>query len=207
MASGALSAKSAFDLRLRLLETLVCGKSPAGASSTSKPSVARRANDVVKRLEEALEGSGGDAVRRFVEGYDLNRPLLYPPTPAEAADFTSELTPQVKATLILEAEGDIRSTERDLRELDALEKRGVAGAGTLSSYEELRPNLVALQAELPGLTHSFADLEVAVSDLLGRYNAHVSLLSEIFIAWNSIICTAEEAATRWERARLDDSCP
>lgn len=42
------------------------------------------------------------------------------------------MTPQAKVVLILESEGEIRQIERELREVDTLEQRGVVGAGTLA---------------------------------------------------------------------------
>lgn len=69
---------------------------------------------------------------------DANRPLLVPQmTPAmQAAAVSSiaghDMTPHAKAALILDAEHDIRTLERELREIESLEKRGAAGSGRLA---------------------------------------------------------------------------
>ena len=58
-------------------------------------------------------------------------------TPAMQAAAASsiaghDMTPHAKAALILDAEQDIRTLERELREIELLEKRGAAGAGRLA---------------------------------------------------------------------------
>lgn len=45
----------------------------------------------------------------------------------------SELTPLAKIALILECENEIKTLERELREVEVLEQRGVVGAGDLQS--------------------------------------------------------------------------
>lgn len=42
-----------------------------------------------------------------------------------------DLTPSAKAALILDMEGDFRNLDRELREIEILEKRGAVGAGKL----------------------------------------------------------------------------
>lgn len=70
----------------------------------------------------------------------MNAPLLIPQLPAKAQAALaggSDLTPQGKALLILEAEQEIYTCDRELREIDTLEERGVAGAGRLSGEQSL----------------------------------------------------------------------
>lgn len=61
---------------------------------------------------------------------DLNKALLVPhlPTSSQAG---SDLTPSAKAALILDSESDLRNLDRELREIETLDKRGTAGAGKL----------------------------------------------------------------------------
>jgi hypothetical protein len=56
-------------LRIHLLETLLAGSSAPGTALArpSNSSLARRANQVVKRLHDAVEASGSDAVKRFLD--------------------------------------------------------------------------------------------------------------------------------------------
>lgn len=61
---------------------------------------------------------------------ELNKALLVPQLPS-GAQSGNDLTPSAKAALILDAEHDIRNLDRELREIDTLEKRGIAGAGKL----------------------------------------------------------------------------
>lgn len=41
------------------------------------------------------------------------------------------MTPQAKVALVLESEHEIRQLERELREVETLDARGVVGAGNL----------------------------------------------------------------------------
>lgn len=65
---------------------------------------------------------------------DLHAPLLVPQLPLPPPNG-SELTPRARAVLVLEAEQDIRTLERQLREIDVLEKRGAASAGNLEGKD------------------------------------------------------------------------
>ncbi|KAI5480796.1 hypothetical protein MNV49_007206 [Pseudohyphozyma bogoriensis] len=201
-----ISPELALDLRLRFLETLIAGKpaalsSPASSSSApSQPSLTRRADLVQAQLKQTLEtGGGGEAVRRFVQGYDLNEPLLrLPPVSGQEGDA---LTPQAKVALILESENEIRQLERELREVDTLDQRGVVGAGKLADHEPLKRELEALQTTAAPLASSYASLEARTNKLLAEYNDYISTLSEIFISWNDIVSSAEEEVRKLERER------
>lgn len=66
---------------------------------------------------------------------EVNAPLLVPQLPTAAlyaSTAGSDLSIHAKASLVLEAEQEIRTIERELREIETLEKRGVAGAGRLA---------------------------------------------------------------------------
>lgn len=61
---------------------------------------------------------------------DLNKALLVPQLPT-SSQAGSDQTPSVKAALILDSESDLRDLDRQLREIETLDKRGTAGAGKL----------------------------------------------------------------------------
>ena len=75
---------------------------------------------------------------------DVNAPLLAPQLPllqpAQIQELAqqegSRLSGQAKAILVLEAEDDLKTLERELREIDILNKRGLAGAGKLAGEFE-----------------------------------------------------------------------
>ena len=168
-----MTPNDSLELRLRSLETLASGAAPLRAPNDAR-SIARRADDATSAFRAAV--TAHDPLRRFVDGFDLNAPLLRPPLPTDglhAAGDEPAPTAEVKAALVLEAEADIRATERDLRELEALDKRGLAAAGSLAGYEALRPRLAELSGELPSVVRSYAALEDRVTSLLQRYGDHV----------------------------------
>jgi hypothetical protein len=111
---------------------------------------------------------------------------------AEQAQTTeSDLLPdQVKLAMVLEAAGDVRSAERDLREIELLHARGVEGAGTLEGMPRCLANLVVMANVDPALLLFKGDLAQGmrraetrgkgldgarkeVGELLLRYNAFV----------------------------------
>uniref|UniRef100_A0A0K3CGQ0 Dynactin subunit 3 n=1 Tax=Rhodotorula toruloides TaxID=5286 RepID=A0A0K3CGQ0_RHOTO len=193
----------ALDLRLRFLESLV---SPSSSSSPrpapSTVPLARRVSQVEAQLKQALEQSGGgtEALKRFVQNYDANSPLLTIAPVPTALDST-EVLPQAKIALILEAEQEIRTLERELREIGVLDERGVVEAGKLGEHEKLKPLLAeTLKAAAP-VSASYASLELRTTGLLQRYNDYISTLSELFVSWNDIMSAMEDTVTKLEKEK------
>lgn len=62
-----------------------------------------------------------------------------PSNTEEQVTHADVLPPQAKAAMVLEARGDLLDAERGLREIEVLEKRGVAGAETLEGESLLPP--------------------------------------------------------------------
>lgn len=115
---------------------------------------------------------------------------------ADAVQPADVLPPQAKAAMVLEARGDLLDAERGLREIEMLEKRGVAGAGTLEgvscfstdnpcslflpSSHRLTAELVALgpaldpgRAQLQARRHALASTRRDVAALVERYTEFV----------------------------------
>ncbi|KAM0753927.1 hypothetical protein T439DRAFT_353679 [Meredithblackwellia eburnea MCA 4105] len=204
-----ISPELQLELRLRFLETLlspsVASRSALQPAAAVPASITRRADQLQAQLKQAIEsGGGGEVVRRFVQGYDLNEPLLRPPDATTSA--LDQLTPQAKVALILESEAEIRQLERELREVDTIDQRGVVGAGDLAKHEELKPSLKDLAGNVAPISERYSALELKTTTLLSRYNDYISTLSEIFVSWNDIISSAEEEVARIEseRAKGDD---
>lgn len=155
-----ITPQLALDLRLRFLESLVAPSS----SSSPRPApsaipLARRVSQVHAQLREALEQSGGgtEALKRFVQNCasvsisclpagtltlaerladDANSPLLTI-APVPTTPDSAEVLPQAKVALILEAEQEIRTLERELREIGLLDERGIVEAGKLGGASTL----------------------------------------------------------------------
>ena len=76
---------------------------------------------------------------------------------------------------LTEMEPDIRSAERDLREIHALEGKGVTGAGKLGDYEALQPRLEALLKAHDEDLRMTADIERRIALLMDHYATNVSV--------------------------------
>lgn len=80
---------------------------------------------------------------------------------------------------LTEMEQDIKAADRDLREIEMLEKKNVTAAGKLTDYEALKPRLEKLiQAHAEDLQLA-ASLEKRVAELMHHYATHVSRLSRV----------------------------
>ena len=84
------------------------------------------------------------------------------------------MSPSELDAFLTEMEPDIRAAERDLREMNALEGKGVTGAGQLGDYEALQPRLEALLKAHDEDLHMAANLEKRIALLMDRYATNVS---------------------------------
>jgi len=98
---------------------------------------------------------------------------------------------------------DIRSAERDLRDIDTLEKKGVTGAGKLEDYEALQPRLDKVIKRHNEDTAKFAALEQRVTTLLEQYATQVDTFSELFVEWSETLAEIEERVSKLEKERTD----
>ena len=102
------------------------------------------------------------------------------------------MTPEELDAFLSEMEPDIKAADRDVREIDVLEKRGVLGAGKLSGafqtsrfrmlmhdtprsteFEEIKPKLDALSKAHEEDLARAADLERRIASVLRQYATRV----------------------------------
>ncbi|KAI0741374.1 hypothetical protein C8Q80DRAFT_132354 [Daedaleopsis nitida] len=208
-----ISPMLSLELRLRWLETLLLGAKHDELASKPGAKVdklkdgetlARRAEDLQRRLDGIAQSN--DALKRFMDRYEQYAHML---TPAFALSGSlpvnpptyEHMTPSELDAFLAEMEPDIRSAERDLREISALESKGVTGAGKLGDYEALQPRLEALLKAHDEDLHAAADLERRIALLMDRYATNVDTLSELFVSWDETIRDAEEEVDRLEKDR------
>ncbi|BGO89368.1 hypothetical protein NBRC10512_006282 [Rhodotorula toruloides] len=198
-----ITPQLALELRLRFLESLFSpssSSSPRPAASTVP--LARRVSQVEAQLRQALEqsGRGTEALKRFVQNYDANSPLLTI-APVSTAPDSTEVLPQAKVALILEAEQEIRTLERELREIGVLDERGVVETGKLGEHEKLKPLLAETRKAATPVSASYSSFDQRTTTLLQRYNNYISTLSELFVSWNDIMSEMEDTVTKLEKEK------
>ncbi|GAA5978569.1 hypothetical protein JCM10908_004408 [Rhodotorula pacifica] len=200
--SEALSPAVALELRLRFLESLLAPPPTASAAASRRVPITRHVAALQEQLRSSIEkqGNGSDAINSFVANYDANAPLLSVGSLPNEAD-SEGLTAEAKATLILEAEHEIRTLEKDLRELQVLNEQNVVDAGRLPDHEQLKESLAQTRTAAVPLSHKYSDLEARTTVLLQRYNHYISTMSELFVSWDDLLTEAETALTRMEKAR------
>ncbi|KAH9893306.1 hypothetical protein C8Q73DRAFT_696418 [Cubamyces lactineus] len=212
-----ISPMLSLELRLRWLETLLLGAKHDAHEQAVKTStrteklkegetLVRRAEELQRKLDSVVQSS--DGLKRFMDRYEQYSHLL---TPQFALSGTLPVNPPTYENMsaseleafLTEMESDIRAAERDLREISALESKGVTGAGKLADYEALQPRLEALLKAHDEDLHMAAELEKRIALLMDRYATNVDTLSELFISWDETIRDAEEEVQRMERDRAE----
>ncbi|KAJ7155353.1 hypothetical protein C8R43DRAFT_999462 [Mycena crocata] len=197
------------ELRLRWLEAILLGvrqdardrKGKERESLSHGETLIRAAQDLQKRLNVIV--SGNDGLKRFMDHYDQHAHLLTPSFAlSEAPTYETMSASEVEAFLV-EMEPDIRAAERDMQEIEALEKKGVTGAGKLGDYEALQPRLDALLKGHQEDLELAASLEKRVARLMESHATQVDALSELFVAWDDTVMDAEDKILRLERDRLE----
>ncbi|EGG02337.1 uncharacterized protein MELLADRAFT_66392 [Melampsora larici-populina 98AG31] len=159
MEAPEVDALLAIDLRIRLLETIIAGSVSssdafqARVGGSDRQKFGTRAETVVKKLNDVLHAKHNDVVRRFVESYDLNEPLLHIPNPIyqqaqSILEKDQRLTANEKLSLVFESETELTTLEKDLREIDMLNSRGFLDSGKLTDGGPMKDDLKRLTEEV-----------------------------------------------------------
>lgn len=83
------------------------------------------------------------------------------------------MTPSEVEAFLAEMEQDIRAADRDLREIEMLEKKNVTAAGKLPDYEALKPRLERLLEAQEEDLKLAGDLERRIAALMDQYATNV----------------------------------
>ncbi|KAF8159434.1 hypothetical protein B0H34DRAFT_796679 [Crassisporium funariophilum] len=220
-APGKIDPLIALELRLRWLEALILGvkqdlgkdkkgkakedySSAAAAAANLKhgQTLTRLTETVQQKLNKAVEGN--DGLKRFMDSYDQHAHLLVPSsgTTPDAPTYDN-MSPEEIDAFLVEMEPDIRAADRDMREIEALENKGVTGAGKLLDHEKLQPRLAALLEAYNEDAKLAASLEERIASLVDRHATYVDALSELFVAWDDTITEAEDKLAIMERERTE----
>ncbi|KAF9530392.1 hypothetical protein CPB83DRAFT_875102 [Crepidotus variabilis] len=229
---GKVDPVLALELRLRWLEALILGvkqdlgkdrivfkgkgreadyaavnATQAIAAANLKPgdTLVRLAQTVQVKLDKALDGNEG--LKRFMDSYDQHAHLLTPSFALsgilpDAPAYDKMSLEEINAFLA-EMEPDIRAADRDMLEVDALEKKGVLGAGKLPDHQNLDTRLRLLTKSYEEDAALASSLEARISSLVQRHATYVDTLSELFVAWDDTLTDAEEKLSRMERNRAE----
>ncbi|KAJ7577051.1 hypothetical protein C8J56DRAFT_972205 [Mycena floridula] len=196
------------ELRLRWLEAIVYGlkqdkKGKERADLKPGDTMSRAAKSLQQQLDSIVDAN--DGLKRFMSQYDQHAHLLTPsfalsgilPDPPTYQNMSAN---ELEAFLA-EMESDIRAADRDMVEIEALDKKGITGAGKLADYEMLEPRMHALATAHHDNLKLAADLESRITGLVERHATHIDTLSELFVAWDEAIMEAETKLSRLERDR------
>lgn len=207
-----LDALLAIDLRIRLLETIIAGSVSssdafqARIGGPDRQKFGTRAETVVKKLNDVLHAKHNDVVRRFVQSYDLNEPLLHIPNPIHQQaqsilEKDQQLTANQKLSLVFESEMELTTLEKDLREIDLLNSRGFLDSGKLTDGAPMKDDLKRLTGEVKLQIERITSMESRVTSIMSHYDSYVNTLSELFISWDGILTTVEDEIIQLERSK------
>ncbi|KAJ8095315.1 hypothetical protein PM082_010538 [Marasmius tenuissimus] len=202
-----LEPELALELRVRWLEALVFGvNAKKGAADVKQSdSLIKSAQDLQRRLDTIVEGN--DGLKRFISHYDQHAQYLTPSFAlsglAPGASAYDNMSQADLETYLKEMESDIRSADRDMREIEALEAKGVTGAGKLADYVPLLPRVEALLQAYAEDAKRVDDLEKRIAGIVESHAVYIDALSELFVAWDDAITDAENEYSRSERERQE----
>jgi len=172
--------------------------------------IARKLEEIQTRLGSIVEQN--ETMKLFLKHYDSsNARYLTPsfalndpdqPNPAEPPTIAM-MSPSEFEVYLKDMEPEIRQAERDLREIDALEKRGVSAAGNLGAHEDLQPCLEALLASHLQNARKAADLETRIISVMDKYTYKTDALSELFVEWHSVLLGVEEKVRSLEKEKAE----
>ncbi|EJD06206.1 uncharacterized protein FOMMEDRAFT_145459 [Fomitiporia mediterranea MF3/22] len=216
------------ELRIRWLEVLLLGvkqdsvdhsrdgredakaKDKEGETKRENDALALKAEQLQKKFDSTVESN--DGLRKFMDRYDQHAQILTPSfalsgafasTSGPSSPGYGSMSSEELDALLTEMEPEIRAAERDLREIDVLEKRGVLGAGKLADYESSTPRVDALRKAHEEDLATVANIERRIANVLREYTTRIDALSELFVEWNDVLLAAEEKITRLEREKTE----
>ncbi|KAI9450114.1 hypothetical protein BJY52DRAFT_1126172 [Lactarius psammicola] len=213
-----LGSTQSLQLRVRWLEALIYGakhdESLAGLHER-KPEL-KRGETLLRAAEHAQRrmndvASTHDALRKFLSQYEQHAQYLTPAfalsgtLPTTAPPEYADMSPAELAAVAAELEPDIRAADNDMREIAALQQRGVTGAGSLPDNEALRPRLEVLLSRHAEDLERAAALEKRVAKIVRQYALQVDGLSELFVMWDETLRRTEDRVTRLEKERDERS--
>ncbi|PWN41432.1 hypothetical protein IE81DRAFT_348368 [Ceraceosorus guamensis] len=104
-----------------------------------------------------------------------------------------------RATIVIEAERDIKQLGRDMNAIKELQR--FAEGGRLGELQDLRPMLDQLIARLSDASESRSELDSQVLSLVDQYGEWVRMLSSLFVSWDEGLSELERRVTQLERLR------
>ena len=207
----AITPELSLELRLRWLETLLYGVKQKDKPLAKGETLLRNAQQIQKRLDDIVQNN--DSLRKFMDQC-TRRPSAHPSAMhltvsirvddqyahlltlsgiiPNALPSYENMTPSEFETFLQEMEPDIRAADRDMREIEALDQKGVAAVGKLTSacpalrlflthsndqptdYQTLRPRIKALLEAHKQDVELAASLEKRTAALINQNGAHVS---------------------------------
>jgi len=167
----------ALELRTKLLETMVVGSQtvtrherPGGKGIP----LIRDIEEIQRKLDAAVQGSGSDSLRWFVDNYDQYKQYLTPAFALSGIIPTStplydNMSPSELEAFLAEMDPDIRAADRDLREIEMLEKKGVTAANKLPEYQRLQPRLNSILQASAENRRKHVELEKRIAKVMNQY--------------------------------------
>ncbi|KAI9437945.1 hypothetical protein H4582DRAFT_2111564 [Lactarius indigo] len=222
-----LGPTQSLELRVRWLEALIYGAKhdESLASLQERKPELKRGETLLRAAEHAHRrmndvASTHDALRKFLSQYEQHAQYLTPTfalsgtLPTTAPPEYADMSPAELAAVAAELEPDIRAADNDMREIEALQKRGVTGAGSLSGAYIIPPHLQrsvaaptrdASVATLQRTSSAPPSLEKRVAKIVREYALQVDGLSELFVMWDETLRRAEDRVTKLEKEQGERS--
>ena len=156
----AITPELSLELRLRWLEALLYGVKQKDKPLAKGETLLRNARQIQKRLDDIVQNN--DSLRKFMDqctrrsSASLSTTHLTVSTRIDdqyahlltlsgiipnALPSYENMTPSEFETFLQEMEPDIRAAERDMREIEVLDQKGVTAVGKLTSVCPVPPSV------------------------------------------------------------------
>ncbi|CAG8524405.1 12416_t:CDS:2 [Ambispora gerdemannii] len=157
-------------------------------------SLLRRVDEVKKQFQTIIRER--DGLKSFLEQYDQVSEYVSPFK--DAVDMERAiLTTEAKAEIIIASEEELYGVAENLKQIEELQ--GIIDSEEFKGLDRLFPLLTPIEANHVNQAARTNEVSTRITHLLDRYNRIINTLSEIFIAWDSILTIIDMEISALER--------
>jgi len=203
-----ITPQLSLELRLRWLEALLYGVKPRDKPpEKGETPLLRNAQQIQKRLDDLVQNN--DSLRKFMDQYDQYAHLLtLSGIIPNALPSYESMTPSEFETFLQEMEPDIRAADRDMREIEALDQKGVATVGKLTTPQIIKHSVPGSKRSSKLTSKTSSSLH-PWSNVLGLWSSGMERMSAHCLSYSSSGTTRfAKLGTRWpswNATRLSDA--
>ncbi|CAG8551631.1 9212_t:CDS:2 [Ambispora leptoticha] len=159
-------------------------------------SLLRRVDEVKKQFQTIIRER--DGLKSFLEQYDQVSEFVSPFK--DAVDMERAiLTTEAKAEIIVASEEELSALAENYKQIEELQK--IIDSEEFKGLDRFFPLLTPIETSHVNQAARTNEVSARITHLLDRYNGIINTLSEIFIAWDSILTIIDAEISALERTK------